>query len=59
MVVGFEKSQGPVARLDCGYGQTKSDSPTEIFCQWRASLLQTIQSAGFGTYQASVAAGMV
>ena len=33
MVVGVEKSRGPVARLDWGDGQTKNEVPTEIFSQ--------------------------
>ena len=33
--------------------------PTDILCQWRAGPLQTSHSAGFGTYQASVDAGLV
>ena len=33
MVVGVEKIQGPVARLDWGDGQTKSDVPTDMFSQ--------------------------
>ena len=33
MLVGFEKSQGLVARLYWGDGQTKNDVTTEIFSQ--------------------------
>ena len=33
MVVGFEKSQGQVARLDWSDRQTKMDVPTDIFIQ--------------------------
>ena len=35
MVVGVEKSRGPVAILDWGNGQTKHDMPTNIFSQGR------------------------
>ena len=59
MVFGVEKSRGPVARLDWGNEQTKSDVSTDIFCQWHASPPKTSHSAGFGTYQASFATGMV
>ena len=59
MVVGVDKSQGPVVILNWGNEQTKSDVPTDILCQWRASLPQTIHSSGFGTYQSSVATGTV
>ena len=37
MVVGADKSRGPVVRLDCGYGQKKIDVTTDILYQWRAS----------------------
>ena len=33
MVVGAEKSRGPVARLDWGDRTTKSDVPTDILSQ--------------------------
>ena len=33
MVVGVEKSRGPVARLDWGDEQAKNDVPTDIFSQ--------------------------
>ena len=59
MVVGVDKILVPVDRLDWGDGQTKIDMTTDIFCQWRASPPQTSHSSGFGTYQASVAVGMV
>ena len=59
MLVGFEKNLGTVVRLDWGNGQTKSDVPTDILFQWHTSLPQTRHSAGFGTYQESVAAGTV
>ena len=35
MLVGVEKIRIPVARLDWGDGQTKSDAPTDIFSQGR------------------------
>ena len=35
MVVGVDKSRGPVARLDWGDGKTKIDVPTDIFSQGR------------------------
>ena len=33
MLVGVEKSRGPVARLDWGDGKTENDLPTDIFSQ--------------------------
>ena len=33
MLVGVDKSQGPVARLDWGDVNMKSDVPTDIFSQ--------------------------
>ena len=33
MLVGFDKSRGPVARLDWGEIQTKNDVPIDIFSQ--------------------------
>ena len=39
MVVRFEKSLFPVARLDWGNRQTKIDVPTDIFSQGRKNSL--------------------
>ena len=39
MVVGVEKSQGPVARLDWGDGKTKNDAHTDIFSQGHENTL--------------------
>ena len=55
MVVGVDKSQGPVVRLDWGDVKTKSDVTTDILCQWHAIPLQSSHYDEFVTYQASVA----
>ena len=39
MVVGVDKSRGPVDRLDWGDGKTKIDVPTDIFSQGREKTL--------------------
>ena len=41
MLVGVENIRGPVAILDWGYGQTKSDMPTDIFIQGHKKPLPT------------------
>ena len=59
MLVGVEKIQSPVVRLDWGDGKTKSDVTTDIFFQWHAIPPQTIYFTVFGTYQEIVSAGTV